>query len=317
MPSIIERSVPLYDKNWFKTGGDAQYYAAPSTADQFRDALVWACQQGLTCTLLGQGANVLICDAGIPGLVIRPALYESTFQVTGQKIVVTAGAGLSVAELINACLAHGALGLEEFSGIPGTVGGSVFINIHYFEFLLSNFLVGATVIDGRTGELLSVDHGWFHFGYNYSTLHEGRYYLVNASFELKKAESSLEVAYARGRQKEIIRHRTARYPTAGTCGSFFRNFYPHEVSRESEGKKLIYVAYYLDKIGVKGELACRDAVVSYQHANMLVNKGRATSADLVTLARTMQQKVYDAYGIMPQPECRLLGFSAYPLLVLA
>jgi UDP-N-acetylmuramate dehydrogenase len=80
------------------------------------------------------------------------------------------------------------------------------------------------------------------------------------------------------------------------------------------GKKLIYVAYYLDKIGVKGALSCGGATVSYQHANMLVNSGNATSNDLITIACTMQQKVFDAYGITPQPECRLLGFSQYPLL---
>ena len=145
-------------------------------------------------------------------------------------------------------------------------------------------------------------------------LHENNYYLVDATFKLKRAESPLDVAFAQGRRKEIIRHRAARYPNAGTCGSFFRNFYPQEVTLESLGKKLIYVAYYLDKIGVKGALSCGGATVSYQHANMLVNSGNASTADLITLARTMQEKVRDAYGITPQPECRLLGFEKYPLL---
>lgn len=76
---------------------------------------------------------------------------------------------------------------------------------------------------------------------------------------------------------------------------------------------MIYVAYYLDKIGVKGQLKVGDAIVSYQHANMLVNQGNATSADIVNLARTMQELVVKQFGITPQAECELVGFKEYPL----
>ncbi len=79
-------------------------------------------------------------------------------------------------------------------------------------------------------------------------------------------------------------------------------------------KNLYYVAYYLDKLGIKGELSVGGAQVSHQHANMIVNRGTATTSDIVTLARTMQKLVYDEFGIIPQPECRLIGFSEYPLL---
>jgi len=77
---------------------------------------------------------------------------------------------------------------------------------------------------------------------------------------------------------------------------------------------MIYVAYYLDKIGVKGSLQKGGAIVSYQHANMLVNQGTATSTDIIVLARAMQEMVQKEFGILPQPECRLIGFKEYPLL---
>ena len=139
------------------------------------------------------------------------------------------------------------------------------------------------------------------------------YYLVSATFNLKKL-TDLQTAFARGRRQEIIRHRVKRYPATHTCGSFFRNFHDDEVTLTSNGKKMIYVAYYLDNIGVKGNLRVGDAIVSYQHANMLVNCGKATSTDIITLARLMQEKVRDAFGIIPQPECQLIGFNEYPLL---
>ena len=77
---------------------------------------------------------------------------------------------------------------------------------------------------------------------------------------------------------------------------------------------MIYVAYYLDKLGIKGELQVGGAVVSHQHANMLVNTGNATSKDIIELAKTMQEMVYDKFKIICQPECILVGFSDYPLL---
>ncbi len=263
-------------------------------------------------TLIGEGANILINDAGILGLTIIPKMNTiSISSNTQDQAIIEAGAGVSIHELITFCLAHNCSGLEEFSGIPGTVGGAVYINIHYFQFLLSQFLLDATVINLANGNIEQVDNSWFAFGYNTSTLHKREYALLYARFILKKV-SDLECAFAQGRHHEIIRHRNQRYPTSGTCGSFFRNFFPHEVTLEQHGKKIIFVAYYLDKIGVKGQLSIGGARVSHQHANMIVNGGSATSHDIITLAQTMQRLVFEQFGIVPQPECQLLGFDHDP-----
>lgn len=310
MPAmLIQQNVPLHDKNWFGTGGAAAYFAAPENAEQFQEAILFAGEQNLPITLIGEGANCLISDAGISGLVIQPKLNKIVFH---DDTLVTAQAGVSLEALIKACLEHGLTGLEEFSGIPGTVGGSVYINIHYFEFLLSHFLLRARVMEKTTGDILQVDNAWFAFGYNKSKLQYAPYYLLDATFALKKSDS-LSVAYAQGRSAEIIRHRKARYPNAGTCGSFFRNFLPHELT-SPEKQPVIYVAYYLDKLGFKGHLRMGGASVSHQHANMIVNTGSATSSDIILLARTMQEAVKEHFGLTPKPECRLLGFESYPLL---
>lgn len=310
LPCFIQTNIPLQDKNWFATGGLAKYFAQPLSTEQFQEALQFANVNGLSVFILGKGANILISDDGFDGLVIQPQLTQ--MDVIDEHLV-TAGAGTSVHDLIEFCLNHNLIGLEEFSGIPGTVGGSVYINLHYFQFLLEQFLVSATVIHSKTGTLEIVTPEWFKFGYDQSRLQEEEYYLVDATFKLKKV-SDLETAFAKGRHVEIIRHRNSRYPTKNTCGSFFRNFYDHEVTLTSNGKKMIFIAYYLDKLGVKGQLQVGDAIVSYQHANMIVNQGKATSSDIINLARTMQEKVHSGYGIIPQPECRLIGFKEYPLL---
>lgn len=309
LPSCIQTQIPLHDKNWFGTGGSARFYSAPQTAADFQQALVWAADQDLNLFILGQGANILISDDGFDGIVIAPKINH--IQIDGSYV--TAGAGVTMDQLINYCLDHQLLGLEEFSGIPGTVGGSVYINLHYFEFLLEQFLVDAQVINRTTGQIMQVNRDWFNFGYNYSKLHDQPWYLVDARFKLKPA-SETETAYARGRRTEIIRHRMRRYPSTRTCGSFFRNFHPHEVTLEHNGAKMVHVAYYLDKLGLKGNFRVGGASVSWQHANMIVNSGTATSADVIAVARHMQQTVFDAYGITPQPECIFIGFSPYPLL---
>ncbi len=303
---IIQKNIPLADKNWFKTGGNAAWYCEPKNAIEFGQALAYAKTNKLANFVLGQGANILISDDGFDGLVIRPQILDISAIKTEQEALVCAGAGVTMHDLILYCLDHNLLGLEEFSGIPGTVGGSVYINLHYYEFLLEQFLVDAEIIHKDSGEILTVDRSWFNFGYDKSRLQEKEYFLVSATFRLKSA-TDLEVARARGRREEIIRHRERRYPAAFTCGSFFRNFLPEEVVNTQ--KKLIYVAYYLDKLGVKGELSVGGAIVSHQHANMIVNKNKATSTDIVQLAQLMQNMVYEKFGIKPQPECQLIGFK--------
>ncbi|MFH0898967.1 MAG: UDP-N-acetylmuramate dehydrogenase [bacterium] len=304
---VIEQNVCLADKNWFKVGGKAQFFAQPNNEKEFGDVLLYAAEHALNLQVFGEGANILISDAGVAGLVIKPAIKDIVFDTE----VVTAGAGVVVQDLIDFCLDHNLVGLEEFSNIPGSVGGSVYINIHYFDYFLSDFLVQGRVIDKLTGQIQTVDKDWFKFGYNTSALHDKKYFLVSATFKLKKVDA-LQAAYAKGCRDQIIRHRQRRYPTERTCGSFFRNFYDNEVPL-LHGKKIPHVAYYLDKVGVKGVLSVGKAQVSHQHANMIVTKEGATASDVIDLARKMQERVRNEFGIVPQAECQFLGFDRYPL----
>lgn len=312
--SCIQQTISLADKNWFNTGGSALFYCEPTTSHEFQHALIYAHQHNLDLFILGQGANILVSDAGFKGMVIRPQLKTITIMPSSDNnAYVKADAGVTMPDLIDFCLTHNILGLEEFSGIPGTVGGSVYINLHYFDFLLAHFLVSADIIHKQSATIHEVSAQWFNFGYDDSELQKKDYFLISATFKLRYG-SDEETAFAQGRKTEIIRHRTHRYPQARTCGSFFRNFLPHEVTLEIDAKKIIYVAYYLDKIGVKGALRKGDALVSHQHANMIINVGNATSADIIAVAQEMQRLVKEKFGITPQPECQLIGFAEYPLL---
>ncbi len=305
---MLTTNIPLADKNWFRTGGSAAYFAQPKTAAELQQAVVFAADKNLPIFMLGEGANILISDAGFDGLVICPALDQIEIKpVDDTDILVTAEAGVTMDNLIEFCLDHSILGLEEFSGIPGSMGGAVYINMHYYEFLLSQFLHEAQVIHRTTGEISTVSNDWFNFGYDKSMLQAEEYYLVSATFKLKQV-SELEAAYARGRKTEIIRHRNSKLPTSHSCGSFFRNFTADEVNVDINGKKILAAAYYLDQVGAK-KLSVGDAIVSPKHANIIINRGHATSSDILELVRNMQKLVFDKFGITPQPECRLVGFK--------
>ena len=309
----ISENVTLQDKNWFKTGGTADYFCEPENQDDFKEALIFAKKNRLEFFLLGEGANLLFSDRGFKGLVIRPAFLNiETENTAPDYALVRAGCGVKMDSLIEFCLANKLTGLEEFSGIPGTIGGSVYINIHYMEFLLSSFLVKAYVLS-KEGEVLTVDNSWFNFGYDQSRLHSKDYFLMDASFKLKKTTEAF-VSFARGRKSEIIRHRNHRYPSKNSCGSFFRNFSDEEVCFEIGGSKILSVAYYLEKVGVKGSLKVGDAKVSQKHSNMIENLEAATSADIIAVAREMQKKVFSEFGLLPKAECQFAGFESYPIL---
>lgn len=308
---LIQEHVSLKDKNWFQTGGCARYFASPSTTEQFQAAIAFAIQKSVPLFMLGQGANILVSDDGFAGLVIQPKLnriVQESINEAQQVAYIVAGAGVSMATLIDWCLERNFVGLEEFSGIPSSVGGAVYINLHYFEFLLQQFLVSAELIHAKTGQLEVVDADWFHFRYDYSKLHERTHYLASATFAVKHV-SEIEAAYAKGRSVEIIRHRAFKYPQNNTCGCFFRNFRESEVPFEINGKKMLSAAYYLDSVGVKGSLRVGGAVVSQKHANMIVNDGAATSQQIIELALQMQELVKKRYGLVLQPECQFLGID--------
>jgi len=305
----IQKNIPLKDKNWFRTGGNAQYFCEPSTAAEFQEALKFAQEKNLDVTLLGLGANVLISDEGVEGLVIRPVMrsIEMLEEKEGYGFIKT-GAGVTIHQLIEWLLSHSFIGLELFSAIPGTVGGSVYNNLHYFKDSFSDFIIEAEVINKETGEIQTVDNDWFGFGYDQSTLHEHAYFLVSATFKFKKGDES-DIADARQRRAEITKIRVTRYPCSRTCGCFFKNCDVSDAKVEVDGKKMLSAGYYLDKLGYKGSLRVGGAMVSPQHANMIITDDKATSTDIVELARLMHRGVKEEFVFDLQPECRLLGFK--------
>lgn len=315
MQMDIRENISLREYTWFKTGGAARWFCTPSCPDDYVEAVQFAHAHDAPLCVLGEGANVLVNEDGVDALVIHPINTDISVEPCEDDtrcLRVHAGAGAKVQDVIDAALDAGATGLEVFSGIPGTIGGAVFINIHYFDAFLADFFTRAHVCTFADGRIHSFPKDWFDFGYDLSTLHQGNDILIDAEFTLSRANDE-EIAYARGRRDEIIRHRERRYPTERTCGSFFQNFTNENNLHQCEGREIRSVAWYLDRLGVKGTLRENGAHVSVRHANMIVTDDSATSRDVVRLARKLQKMMMDEFGLMPHAECQFIGFNEHPL----
>jgi len=322
---FVEKRVKISDFSWFKTGGIASFFSYIQTVEEANEILVFAKNNSMPITIIGGGANILISDEGIDGMVIilRNAFirqrniidkeFSDNFVETDneKKNFFEIGAGMAIDDAILGVLAMDSIGLEEFSGIPGTIGGAVYMNIHYFNFLFSDYVVGGYVIDILDGSFSYKSKEWFNFGYDYSTLHEKKYILWSVVVALKRG-SLEDVWYARGRAVEIKRHRAARYPRERTCGCFFKNVSEkNEKCSMKNGKKILAAGFYLERIGAK-EFDNGGAFISEKHANMIVTRPGGKSNDILDLAKRSFDAVYAKYGIFLDVECELLGFSQLP-----
>lgn len=318
IPQCISQKISLKKYNWFELGGDACYFAQPKNIIELESVINFSHENTLPIKILGLGANVLISDAGYNGIIIKlPDHNISHYYIDKDTGILQADAGCTIEALIeyslNKCFLFG---LEEFSGIPSTVGGALFINLHYYSFLISQFIYNAHIYDINEKKFFTVTADWFEFGYDSSKVKNNKkYIIISASFILKR-NNLLYAEYAKGRSIEIIRHRQNRYPYQKTCGCFFKNITIEEAPTNHEGKKILSAGYYLDKIGLKGELKMNNCSVSSRHANMLIHNGSGTANDIIEIAKIMQKSIYDKYGFLLEPECELIGFDKYPLYTL-
>ncbi|MDQ1328767.1 MAG: UDP-N-acetylmuramate dehydrogenase, partial [Candidatus Poribacteria bacterium] len=215
----IKENVPLKPYMTFKIGGQARFFCEPSNSDEVIEAISFAKENKLPAFVLGLGANILVSDNGFNGLVIR----QKNEAILVKDNIITAQAGVAVENLINTALAENLIGVEDFSGIPSSVGGALYINLHYFDAFIANFVRSAKVLDRETLKVQEVDSSWFNFNYDSSRLKTDKdHVLLEAHFDLKKVDDYTKHE-AIGKSKEIIRTRKYKYPSEPSVGSIFQN----------------------------------------------------------------------------------------------
>ncbi len=287
---VIKPQLSLASFTSYKVGGVAEWFVTPRSLEDLQACYAWANQEGLPVTLLGAGSNLLISDKGLPGLVICTR-YLRHAEFDPEQGQLTASAGEPVVRLAWQAADRGWEGMEWAVGIPGTVGGAVYMNAGAHHLDTSGILTSALVLnpDGSFTKLENQDLG---FSYRTSILQTDRRIVVEATFQLQPGAEP-EVVKARTDQHFQHRHKTQPYDQP-SCGSVFRNPGP-----KTSG-------WLVENTGLKG-FSIGGAQVSQLHANFIVNTGNATANDIYHLIFSVQRQVQEKWGVKLEPEVLMLG----------
>jgi len=279
---------PLKDHTTWEIGGPADILITPTGKHELAKTIQLAIEHHTAWAVLGRGSNVLVSDLGIRGVVIK--LGDAFDYVRYDGSLVIAGAAYSLIKLSVMTGREGLTGLEFAGGIPGSVGGAIYMNAGAHGSDVSRILKSAEVLL-ENGELAVWGNQDFQFRYRHSVLQGTPKVVLEATFELAPVDRR-EIAAAMAAFKD---RRLRTQPLKSACaGSVFRNPEGH------------YAAKLIEQAGLKG-FRVGEAEVSTQHANFIVNTGNATAEDVLALIRNIQQTVEEQTGIRLVPEVLEVG----------
>ena len=295
----LQTHVQLGPFTTFKIGGPADYYIEAHSADELCLILKLAQKEGIPFFLLGMGANILIGDGGFRGLVIHNKARNVVVDREKNQVYAESGA-IVFPDLIEASVSAGLSGLEHYVGIPSTVGGALWQNLHFLSppperertMFIEEVVLNADMLM-ESGERKVVDVSYFDFGYDYSTLHVQEDKVLAATFQLEPGDET--------RLREIMRAnlqwRHERHPPLATepsAGSIFKKI---------EG---IGAGRLIDQCGLKGT-RIGDIEVTHRHANILINRGHGLAADVRAMISHIQEVVNQETGYLLEPEILFVG----------
>ena len=301
LPDSVDRrrlrtGVLLAPLTTFRIGGPADALYDAISGDDLANAVTGARTAGIPWMILGLGANILVGDRGVRGLVIRNAAGSTLFE--GERV--TADSGVIVGALIRECIARGLSGLEHYVGIPSTVGGALWQNLHFLapapareRTMFMAEVVESVDLLMPAGALMSVDRAAMRFGYDTSRLHGSGEVALRTTLQLVQSERSSLDRVAR----ENLEWRAARHPALDTqpsAGSIFKKI---------EG---VGAGRLIEQCGLKG-FRIGMAQVSGLHANIVINTGGATAADVRALILHIQVEVESRFGQRLEPEIGFVG----------
>ena len=276
----------------FRVGGPVDYLAFPADMEDLRRILQWCRRQEVHYFILGNGTNLLVRDGGVHGMAISLSrgftrLEEAELDPGGK--LVFAEAGESLGRVVEFASEKGLAGLEFAAGIPGTVGGAIFMNAGAFKGEIKDAIDSVRLMDAA-GNVQERGKGELNFSYRSMGLPEGEV-ILSGRFRLKAGDGQA----VRGKVQEILRRRMAKQPLdLPSAGSIFKN------PPQGPAGKLI------EEAGLKGS-RIGDAQISEKHANFIVNRGRARARDILALIELAREKIFKERGILLETEIRVIG----------
>lgn len=291
----LQENVTLAPYTTYKIGGPADFFVEVKSSTELVHAVVEARKKRVPYFVLGCGANILMTDKGFRGLVIHNKAEHVSFLPSNQ---VVAESGATIAHLIHIALNKELSGFEHFVGIPSTVGGAIWQNLHFLSpdrqstLYIEDIVVHAHVLD-ENDKIHTAEKEFFNFGYDHSILHDREIIVLDVAFQLTpkpkaeiKAQMDANLDWRNAKQPQLW-----EFPS---CGSVFKKI---------EG---VGAGRLIDEAGLKGK-QIGNAQVSPKHANYIVNLGGATAKDVLDLISLVQQEVKAKTGYQLETEISIVG----------
>lgn len=279
---------PMRNHTTFKIGGPADYFVSVSDEKEVKDIIEWAKRENIPYMVKGNGSNMLVSDKGIRGLVIEVGKNFADCRIEGTKIYAQAGALLS--RVAKTAMSESLTGMEEISGIPGTIGGAIYMNAGAYGGEISRVIETVTYLD-CDGEIKTVTADECKFGYRTSIFETGDKVILSAVLSLQTGD----LDEIKAKMADYTNRRKTKQPLAfPSAGSTFKR---------PEG---YFAGALVENAGLKG-YTVGGAQISELHAGFVINIGGATCADVMSVICHAQDTVKEKYGVCLEPEVRLVG----------
>lgn len=272
----------------FKIGGPADIMVLPEDENQIIRIIEFANENKIPFTILGNGSNILVSDKGIRGIIIKIADNFSKSSI--EDNYVNAQSGIKLTALSRQILEAGLTGFEFASGIPGTIGGGVYMNAGAYDSEMKNIVKNVRVID-KTGKIFELGNQDMEFGYRKSRAMENEYIVISVCLELKK-ESKEKI---KAKIDDFTQKRVTKQPVSEfSAGSTFKR---------PPGN---FAGKLIEDTGLRG-YTHGEAKVSEKHCGFVINKGNATFEEMIIFIEEIKNRVYENTGIMLEEEVRIIG----------
>ena len=272
----------------FKIGGPADLFVEPTTMAELSFALRTIHEFDVPVTIIGCGSNILVKDGGIRGAVV--SVRHMTQIMDCNDNVLCIGSGYMLKDASEFAWENSLTGLEFAIGIPGTLGGAVFMNAGAYHGEMSHVVTAVRAVDFQ-GNIKEYDASHLDFGYRHSVFHDNHEVIGEVIMTLKPGDKNV----IKARMDELTEKRESKQPLEfASAGSTFKR------------PPGYFAGTLIEQTGLKG-LSVGDAQVSHKHAGFVINTGSASAKDVLDLIAEVQRRVYDQHGVHLEPEVRMIG----------
>ena len=279
---------PMKNHTTFKIGGPAQYYVTPESVTQIQEVVSLCRNMNIPLHVIGNGSNILVGDDGVDGVVL--ALFNTFSDYEIKDNVITAQAGMSLIKLAVIALREGLTGLEFASGIPGSVGGAVYMNAGAYDGQMKDVVTSVTVLD-EAGNIRILGRDELDMGYRTSAVAKNNMIVLQVVIELKYGDKE-QIKARMNKLSELRKQKQPlEYPSAGST------------FKRPEG---YFAGKLIADAGLKG-YSIGGAAVSEKHAGFVVNMGGATAKDVVELTDYIKKRIIEQFGVTLELEIKKIG----------